>query len=187
MQKTTSPDNLRGLVWITGLSGAGKTTIAEQLVSRLKRKHVKPVWLDGDTLRKALLIERGFSRSDRLKIARQYCNLAKTFVDQQHLVVCSTISLFDEVHAWNRANISPYLEVFLDVPDTVRAERDTKGHYRGLETNETTDFAGSHFTVDIPKAPDLHIPNFGDYRVEDTLELVWQKLDALQINSSNQN
>ena len=183
MQKNILPPSSHGLIWITGLSGAGKTTIAKQLIFLLRSNGVNPVWLDGDTLRKALLIDGGYSRDDRLKIARRYCNLAKTFVNQNHLVVCSTISLFYEIHEWNRTNISPYLEVFLDVPEPIRARRDTQGHFRGIGANEVTDFAGSHIMVDFPKTPDLHIQNFGDNNVEDTIAIIWKKMAPFLIFS----
>ena len=187
MQKNIIPSDFHGLVWITGLSGAGKTTIAKQLISRLRINGVNPIWLDGDILRKALLIDGGYARDDRLKIAQQYCNLAKTFVDQNHLVVCSTISLFYEIHEWNRTNIIPYLEVFLDVPKPIRARRDTKGYFKGIGANEVTDFAGSHFTVDFPKTSDLYIQNFGDNKAEDTVAIIWEKMTALMIISEQLN
>ena len=183
MQKKIIEPNYHGLVWITGLSGAGKTTIAKQLVSHLKNNRINPIWLDGDILRKALMIDGGYSRDERLKIAQQYCNLAKAFVDQKHLVVCSTISLFYEVHNWNRSNVTPYLEVFLDVPETIRARRDSQGYFRRIDANKITNFAGSHFVVELPKSPDLHIQNYGDHRVEDTVGMIWQSLTDLMMVS----
>ncbi len=178
---------LYGLIWITGLPEAGKTTIAKHLNMRLRENGINPVWLDGNILRKDLLIDGNFKRLDRLKIAQQYCNLAKTFVDQKHLVVCSTISMFHEIYEWNQMHISPYLEVFLDVPEKIRAERDEKGHFKDIEAKNTADFAGFHFPVDQPKSPHLHIKNFGQNSVEDSVSMIWQKLFVTCASLNNRN
>lgn len=187
MQKNNISSNCYGLVWITGLSGSGKTTVAKKLVSKLRSNNVNPIWLDGDNLRKALLIHGEYSREERLNIAQKYCNLAKIFVDQKHLVICSTISLFYEIQDWNRTNITPYLEVFLDVPESIRAKRDSQGHFERIGTNKITAFAGSHFNVDYPKNPNLHIHNFGDHNVEDTVAIIWQEFIALIMTSEKTN
>lgn len=187
MQKTKISSNFYGLVWITGLSGSGKTTVAKSLVSKLRSNSINPIWLDGDNLRKALLIDGEYSRNERLKIAQKYCNLAKIFVDQKHLVICSTISLFYEIQDWNRTNIIPYLEVFLDVPEAIRIKRDSQGYFERIGVNEVTEFAGSHFNVDLPKNPDLHIHNFGDHNVEDTVAIIWQELINSTITSDKIN
>ena len=183
MHRNNISSNFYGLVWITGLSGSGKTTIAKNLVANLRSNNLNPIWLDGDDLRKALLIDGEYSRSERLKVAQKYCNLAKIFVDQKHLVICSTISLFYEIQDWNRTNIMPYLEIFLDVPEPIRAKRDSQGHSKKVRTNIITEFAGSHFDVNFPKNPDLHIHNYGDHNVEDTVAIIWEKLSVLIMSS----
>ena len=95
--------------------------------------------------------------------------------------------MFYDIHEWNRSNITPYLEVFLDVPEPIRARRDAQGHFREIDTNGVTDFAGFDLAVDLPKAPDIHIQNFGDHNVEGTVAIIWKKLIALRMISEEIN
>ena len=152
----------KGLViWITGFSGAGKTTIAKLLTAELNKNDLPVAYLDGDELRDVLNVNQrshsGYDRNERLDLSRRYSALAKLLTDQGLLVVVATISLYEEIHQWNRSNLENYFEVFLDVPLEIRQSRDPKGLYnryaRGLERN----VAGLDLEVDVPKSPDLTI------------------------------
>lgn len=77
---------------------------------------------------------------------------------QGHTVVIATISLFHEIHAWNRENLPGYLEVFLDVPEEVRRKRDPKGLYAAERAGSVRHMAGAETTVDFPKTPDIVLP-----------------------------
>lgn len=143
------------VIWITGLSGAGKTTLARALGARLPHA----VLLDGDDLRAVLgATSSGFDRAGRLALAQTYARLCKLLADQGHTVVIATISLFHEIHAWNRENLPGYLEVFLDVPEDVRRQRDPKGLYAAAQAGNVRHMAGAETTVDFPQAPHITLP-----------------------------
>lgn len=147
--------------WITGLSGSGKTTIADALSSILGELGSTPVRLDGDALRQVFSDIDRHDRQSRLSLAHRYSGLCRLLSDQGLDVICSTISLFKEIHDWNRANMPRYVEVFLDVDGDTLRRRDTKGIYRRAQTGEIRDVAGLDLAVDVPEAPDLIIRNDG--------------------------
>ena len=147
------------VVWITGLSGAGKTTLAAELVEILRSKGRDVVSLDGDELRHVLGPEgdqpSSYGREDRLAIAMRYSRLCQMLANQNLTVVIATISLFSEVHEWNRKNIAGYFEVFLDVPVEELKRRDPKNIYRNFFEGKISNVAGLDFTVDFPRESDL--------------------------------
>ena len=93
------------VIWITGLSGAGKTTLAKQLYLRLKKNQMHPILLDGDLLRLIFKIgsieEQSYSRKSRINLGLKYGLLCKTLSSQGFIVILATISMFHEIYAWN--------------------------------------------------------------------------------------
>lgn len=150
------------VVWITGLSGAGKTTVARRLVGSLRQAGTACIHLDGDELREVLADPNyGFDRESRLRGAGIYQRLALLCARQGLVAVVSTISLFREVHSWNRANLPGYFEVFLDVSESVRVSRDPKGLYASSRAGSLPQMPGIDLPPDLPEHPDLRIANDG--------------------------
>ncbi len=137
------------VIWITGLSGSGKTSLARALLGEL----AGAVFLDGDALREVLgAAGGGFDPASRRNLALTYARLAGLLAGQGLTVVVATISLFHEVHAWNRENLPGYLEVFLDVPREVCRRRDPKGLYAARNAAE---MVGSGMEAEFPLSPHL--------------------------------
>lgn len=150
--------NCPQIIWITGLSGAGKTTLANELVRRLREQGEPVVMLDGDELREvfgaAAANARNHGREGRLALAMQYAHLCRVIAAQGVRVVIATISLFREVHAWNREHLPGYFEVYLKVPLDELRRRDPKGIYRRFDAGELSDVAGLDLDIDEPVAAD---------------------------------
>lgn len=146
------------LVWITGLSGSGKSTIAESLTALLKKKGMKVILLDGDEIRNILVPireqEQSYTKNERIKLAIQYSKLGNLLVKQGFMVIIATISLFKEVHIWNRKNIKGYFEVYLKVPLEELQRRDPKKIYSRFNAGELKNVAGLDLDIDEPRSPD---------------------------------
>lgn len=143
-------------IWITGLSGSGKTTLARHVASGLTRGGIPVVLLDGDELRLALSQEASIdkhSRESRLCMAKKYANLCNLIASQGFTVVMSTISLFQEIHAWNRQNLSNYFEIYLKVPLVELQRRDSKQIYSKFEAGDIHDVVGLDLPMDEPQNP----------------------------------
>ena len=146
------------VIWITGLSGAGKSTLALEVVARLRAMGDAVVMLDGDELREVFgavaANAQNHGREGRLALAMQYSHLCQILAAQGLTVVIATISLFREVHAWNRANLPGYFEVYLKVPVEELRRRDPKGIYRRFDAGELTNVAGLDLPIDEPELAD---------------------------------
>jgi adenylylsulfate kinase len=156
------------VIWITGLSGAGKTTLAKALLPRFRRK---PVFLDGDEMRAALEpVAAGYSSEERKKLAFTYARLCRLVASQGNTVVCATISLFHEVRRWNRAHLPGYFEIYMKADDAVLRDRDYKGVYRKAG-QAAANIVGHDVAPEFPESPDLVLEQNG-LGVEDMMEAV---------------
>jgi adenylylsulfate kinase len=147
------------VVWITGLSGAGKSTLANEVVCRFRALGENVILLDGDILREVFdasqANERNHGREARLALAMKYARLCRVIAAQGLTVVIATISLFGEVHDWNRKNLPGYFEVYLKVPIEELRQRDPKNIYRRFDAGEIKNVAGLDLPIDEPASPDM--------------------------------
>ena len=150
------------VLWITGLSGSGKSTLAQLVGGRLREQGEPVVIFDGDELRSLMSVEKvktnPFDRETRMDLSMKYSGLCKSVASQGYTVIIATISLFKEVHDWNRANLPGYFEAYLKVPIDELRRRDPKGIYKMFESGETTSVAGLDFKVDEPECADWVAP-----------------------------
>lgn len=143
--------------WITGFSGAGKTTLANQLAGHIRDQDKKVFLLDGDEMRSILPGTFGYNIEDRISIASFYGKLACSIASQGVDVVCATISMFHEIRAWNRDNIDNYFEIFLDVPIEELQRRNNKNIYELKSNAYEKNVMGVTLTAELPLNPDVHI------------------------------
>ena len=169
----TSQDeqSLSGLIWITGYSGAGKTTIARLVSEKLKEINVPVVLLDGDEIRSILGERYGHELDDRRQLAYVYGRLCKKISDCGVTVVIATVAMFESVRSENRASNDRYFEVYLDVPLEVRQERDPKGLYKAA-TAKGLNSASVTIGFEEPINPDLVIKNHGGKSPEEAASLI---------------
>ena len=145
-------------MWFTGLSGAGKTTIADIVEHELRERIGSVEVLDGDIVRTNLSKGLGFSREDRDTNVLRIGFVADLLTRNGVGVIVSAISPFKEVRDQVRRNIGEdFLEIFVDAPLEVCAERDVKGLYKKAFSGEIPQFTGVSDPYEPPAAPELHI------------------------------
>lgn len=156
--------------WITGLSGAGKTTIGKALYNEIKKERDNIVLLDGDVLRETFGNDLGYTKEDRFQCAMRYGRICRMLSEQDITVICCTISMFNEVREWNRGHIENYVEVYLRVPIEILKQRDQKQLYSGIKNGTSMDVVGMDLELELPEDSEIVIDNTGEKSIEDTVE-----------------
>jgi 3'-phosphoadenosine 5'-phosphosulfate synthase len=146
-------------VWLTGLSGAGKTSIAFELEAFLVSKGIPAYGLDGDNIRTGLNRNLGFTQVDREENIRRVAEVAKLFADSGVVAICSFVSPFAEDRDMARrihkdADLK-FLEIFVDTPLTVCEARDVKGLYKKAREGSIQGFTGVTQAYEAPEHPNL--------------------------------
>lgn len=166
--------------WITGLSGAGKSTFGRLLYMLYSKKIHNIVLLDGDELR-MVIKNVDYSPEGRKDVAFQYARLCKLLTDQGiHVIIC-TISMYNEVRNWNRANIVNYCEIYIKVPMEQLILRDQKGLYSKAILKEVTNVMGVDVPFEEPQNPDILIYNDGQEDVETVFSELVNRLGEWKI------
>lgn len=145
------------VLWMTGLSGAGKTTIALILEKELHARGAKAERLDGDVVRESLTSDLGFSADDRRKNIERVTFVAKLLSRNNVGCVCSFISPYQSVRDHVREQTTNFLEVFIDAPLEVVIDRDVKGMYKKAIAGEIPNFTGISDPFEAPENPDIHV------------------------------
>lgn len=158
--------------WLTGLSGAGKTTLGTQLTNQLRARGEPVIFLDGDVLRSLFNDTTKHDQQSRLDIGMKYARLCQMLVAQGVHVVCATISLFHQIQDWNRNNIKNYIEIFLDVPMDELIKRDSKQIYSRAHAGEICNIMGIDIAPELPKQADVVIHHANDMNHKDSIELI---------------
>lgn len=160
-------------LWMTGLSGAGKTTIAKIVEARLKERGLKIERLDGDVVRQSLTRDLGFSKEDRDKNIERVTFVAKLLSRNGVGVIASFISPYQAVRDNVRQETTNFIEVFVHAPLEVCAERDVKGMYAKAFAGEIENFTGVSDPYEPPANPEITV-----HTHEETPEESAQKLIA---------
>lgn len=172
----SSEKGISRVVWITGYSGAGKSTMTRDLASRLRGMGYCTVVMDADDLKKVYQVQ-GYrdSRSSRIEWALRTARLCKYIADQGMIVVRPTIQLFREVFEWNRKNQPGYREILLDTSIEKLRSNDVNGLYSQFERGEEEGVFGIDLEADVPTQPHWK----GDYRFASRPELVLEEVQQL--------
>jgi bifunctional enzyme CysN/CysC len=147
------------VVWLTGLSGAGKSTIAGTVERKLHARGRHTYLLDGDSIRRGLNKDLGFTDADRVENIRRVAEVASLMVDAGLIVITSFISPFQSGRRMARELLEEheFIEVFVDAPLAVAEARDPNHLYERARRGELPDFTGIDSPYERPEAPDLHI------------------------------
>jgi adenylylsulfate kinase len=148
--------NPNKVIWFTGLSGSGKSSVAVELEKRLHEKGILSYVLDGDNVRNGLNKNLGFSEKDRGENIRRLAEVTKLFYDSGIFVITSFISPFKKEREFARNLIGEdFIEVFVDCPLAECERRDTKGLYKKARLGEIKDFTGVSQDYEIPENPEV--------------------------------
>jgi len=147
------------VIWITGLSGSGKTTISKNIYTTLKSKYIHTILLDGDVIREVLNHSYGYTLEERLKGAKQIHGLCKLLEQEGMIVVCATMSLFHEIQELNRKTFSDYCEIFLDVKISELYMRDKNSLYSNAKNGLEKNVVGIDLKYESPISPELSLDN----------------------------
>jgi len=151
-------------LWLTGLSGSGKSSIAAELERQLTDDGVHAFWLDGDNIRHGLNTDLGFSPEDRDENIRRIGEVAKLFVESGTVTLASFISPYRETRAEIRDSMAEgdFIEVFVRCPLEVCEERDPKGIYERARAGEIDNFTGISAPYEEPEDPEIVVDTTAD-------------------------
>ena len=151
------------VLWMTGLSGAGKSAIANAVEKRLASLNRHTFLLDGDNVRHGLNKDLGFTEADRIENIRRVGEVAKLMTDAGLIVITAFISPFRSEREMVRQMVAPgeFIEVFIDTPLHVAEERDVKGLYAKARSGELKNFTGIDSPYEPPEAPEIRIDTTG--------------------------
>jgi len=148
------------ILWFTGLSGSGKSTIANALEEQLYHNKNFTYLLDGDNIRHGLNADLGFDEASRIENIRRIGEVSKLFVESGLMVLSAFISPFQKDREMVRALVDKdeFIEIFIDTPLAICESRDPKGLYQKARAGEIPNFTGISSPYEAPAHPEIHIP-----------------------------
>src|SRR5580658_7137280 len=164
-------------LWLTGMSGAGKSTISDQLIARFREAGAKVELLDGDIVRTNLSQGLGFSREDRDTNIRRIGFVAELLTRNGVIVVVAAISPYRDAREDVKRKIPRFIEVHVDCSIEVLTTRDTKGLYKRALAGEIGNFTGISDPYEAPLDPSLVIHTDRE-SVDEGVERIWRELDS---------
>ncbi len=172
------------VLWFTGLSGAGKSSIADALEQRLHERGVRTYILDGDNIRHGLNQDLGFSDDDRIENIRRVAEVAKLMVDAGIVVLTAFISPFraERDMARRLMDEGEFVEIFVDTPLEEAERRDTKGLYAKARRGELPNFTGVGSDYEAPENPELHL-RAGVQSIDACVQEILDYLDSPHVHS----
>ena len=165
------------LVWFTGLSGSGKSTIANALEKELHKMNIRTYLLDGDNVRKGLNSDLSFSPADRRENIRRIAEVSSLMIDGGLVVLSAFISPYknDREFVKNTVKNENFIQIFVDTPLAVCKTRDPKGFYIKAEKGLIKNFTGISAPYEIPENPDLKIDTTTT-GIAEAIKLIIQKI-----------
>jgi len=166
------------VLWFTGLSGAGKSTVSRLLAERLRARGAKVELLDGDEVRQHLSKGLGFGKEDRDENIRRIGFVSELLARHGVIVIVAAISPYRAVREELRARIGEFVEVYAECPLEVLAQRDVKGLYRQALAGEIRQFTGISDPYEPPLAPEVTIRS-AEETPEESAGRIWATLERL--------
>ena len=163
-------------LWLTGMSGAGKSTISDQLMARFRAAQAKVELLDGDIVRTNLSQGLGFSREDRDTNIRRIGFVSELLTRNGVIVVVAAISPYRETREEVKRRIGNFVEVHVDCPIEVLAARDVKGLYKRALAGEVGNFTGISDPYEPPLDPDVVVRSDRE-TVDESVDKIWRELE----------
>lgn len=169
-------------LWFTGLSGSGKSTIANGLQEKLFSNSIQTYLLDGDNIRMGLNSNLGFSKEDRIENIRRIGEVARLFVDSGSVIISAFISPFraDRDCIRNLLN-EKFIEIFVKTDLDICINRDPKGLYKKAINGEISEFTGISSPYEEPLSPEIILKNNAKMDIESNIDIVWKYLKSKQI------
>ena len=172
------------MIFFTGLSGSGKSTIANALEQKLHDLKIQTYSLDGDNLRSGINKDLSFSPEDRSENIRRIGEIGKLFVDAGMVVLAAFVAPYekDRNHIRNIVGVDTFVEVFVNTSLEVCEERDVKGLYKKARRGEIKNMTGVSAPYEKPSNPNVVVTE--KYSVEEAVEMIYNKIQSkLKLNS----
>ena len=175
--RETGNDHNSFLIWLTGLSGSGKSTIANALEYKLYKEGYKTYALDGDNIRKGINSDLTFSPEDRTENIRRIAEVANLMIDAGQIVLAAFVSPYikDRNNIKDIVGNDNFVEIFVNTSIEECEKRDVKGLYEKARKGEIKDFTGVNAPYESPINPDVEVIT-DDKTVEESVELIYKEI-----------